>query len=64
MKRKHFYTIFIILISFWIVLSMGCGNTTVGQLKNEYGVLLEGGAFEEGSLLVSNEVSLNTDEQC
>ena len=34
-----------------------CGDKTVEQLQNELGALLEGGNFEEGSVLNVNDIT-------
>ena len=39
-----------------------CGNVTVEQLQNELGALLEGGNFEEGSILNLNEIEITAEK--
>ena len=52
------------LITLTIVMSVmlcfglaSCGDKTVDQLQNELGALLEGGNFEEGSVLNLNDIT-------
>ena len=61
MSKKQTFIIFLMIAVFSIIL-VGCGNKTVDQLENDYGIVVEGGSFEKGSLLVSNKVELNTTE--
>ena len=39
-----------------------CSESTVDQLTNELGALVEGGNFKEGSVLNLNEIKLTDDE--
>ncbi len=39
-----------------------CGDKTVEQLQNELGALLEGGNFEEGSILNLNEIDITAEK--
>ena len=58
MKRSLF-KIFSFIWSLILVFSLAaCGNVenTLESLRNEYGVVIEGGEFLEGSILVSNEI--------
>ena len=43
---------------------IGCGDKveTLDSLKNEYGIIVDGGEFEEGSVLVSNEIISSSEE--
>ena len=38
------------------------GSNTLETLKNEYGIVVDGGSFEKGSTLVSNEIVATTEE--
>lgn len=48
---------FVLCISF-----AACDGETLESLKNEYGILVEGGGFKEGSTLVSKVIELVSDE--
>lgn len=62
MIKKHTFILFLMIIALFTITLVGCGDKTVDQLENEYGIVVEGGEFEEGSKLVSNLVDLNTNE--
>ena len=53
--------ILIIVFSFFIA---ACKeeSSTLDSLKNEYGIIVEGGEFEEGSTLVSSEITITSKE--
>lgn len=63
--KKSLFKIFSFVWSFILVFSLtSCGNVenTLETLQNEYGVIVEGGDFLEGSILVSNEVLTSSEE--
>ena len=65
MKKKFLLaTIFILLIAVLAFSFTACNKkgNTLESLQNEYGIIVEGGSFEEGSALVSNGISANTEE--
>lgn len=39
-----------------------CNDVTLDKLQNEYGIVIDGGGFEKGSALVSNEIAASTEE--
>ena len=53
--------ILIIVVSFFIA---ACKeeSSTLDSLENEYGIIVEGGGFEEGSTLVSSEITITSKE--
>ena len=64
MKRKFGLILTLVLISV-LAFSLTACNKEVGTLesiKNEYGVVVEGGGFKEGSTLVSEEIGATTEE--
>ena len=60
---KSFVFLFLLMIAFSFVLT-ACNDQPVilDSLQNEYGVVIEGGKFEEGSTLVTNSVTTTSDE--
>ena len=52
----------------WIIVFVfaftACSNevNTLDSLQNEYGIVIEGGDFEEGSILISDEIDVTTEE--
>ena len=64
--KKNFKSLaflFLMIITFSFVLT-ACNDQPVilDSLQNEYGVVIEGGKFEEGSTLVTNSVTTTSDE--
>ena len=64
--KKNFKSLaflFLMMITFSFVLT-ACNDQPVilDSLQNEYGVVIEGGKFEEGSTLVTNSVTTTSDE--
>ena len=55
--------IFLIILTFSFVLT-ACTEqpVTIDSLKNDYGVVIEGGEFEEGSTLITNSVTIDSNE--
>ena len=65
MKKSNLLSIlFFILMLIMTVTLIGCGDKveTLDSLKNEYGIIVDGGEFEEGSVLVSNEIVSSSEE--
>ena len=65
MKKSNLLSIlFFILMLIMTVTLIGCGDKveTLDSLKNEYGIIVDGGEFEEGSVLVSNEIISSSEE--
>lgn len=63
MKKNFRSLVFLMMITFSFVLT-ACNDQPVilDSLQNEYGVVIEGGKFEEGSTLVTNSVTTTSDE--
>ncbi|MBQ4570877.1 MAG: hypothetical protein IJB21_04220 [Bacilli bacterium] len=63
MKKNFKSLVFLMMIAFSFVLT-ACNDQPVilDSLQNEYGVVIEGGKFEEGSTLVTNSVTTTSDE--
>ena len=65
MKKKVLLaTIFLLLITVFAFSLTACNKEvgTLESLQNEYGIVVEGGSFEEGSTLVSNEILATAEE--
>ena len=64
MKKSLLVTIFVLLIAALAFSLSACNKdgNTLETLKNEYGIVVDGGNFEEGSTLVSNEILAATEE--
>ena len=60
---KSLVFLFLMMLTFSFVLT-ACNDQPVilDSLQNEYGVVIEGGKFEEGSTLVTNSVTTTSDE--
>lgn len=54
----------ILMIVMFLGISMltACNDVTLDKLQNEYGIVIDGGGFEEGSTLVSNEIATDAEE--
>jgi len=63
-KKSLFVTIILLLIAIFTFSLTACdgGNNTLESITNEYGIVVDGGGFEEGSTLVSNEIVATTEE--
>ena len=63
MKKNFKSLVFLMMIAFSFVVT-ACNDQPVilDSLQNEYGVVIEGGKFEEGSTLVTNSVTTTSDE--
>ena len=64
MKRKFDLILTLVLISVLAFSLTACnkGADTLESIKNEYGVVVEGGGFKEGSTLVTNEIKASAEE--
>jgi len=65
MKNKSLLVaLSLFLISVFVFSFTACNNevNTLASLQNEYGIVVDGGNFEEGSALVSNKIALTTEE--
>lgn len=54
--------ILMILMLLGISMLTACNDVSLDKLQNEYGIVIDGGGFEEGSTLVSNEIAISTEE--
>ena len=64
MRKKSLLIVFYILIVFCFAIFLtSCNESTVEELINDYGIMLEGGSFEDGSILVSEEIKFNTAQE-
>jgi len=63
-KKPLLVTILLLLIAVFAFSLTACNNEvgTLESLQNEYGIVVDGGSFEEGSTLVSNEILATTEE--
>ena len=63
-KKSLLVTIILLLIAVFAFSLTACNNEvdTLESLQNEYGIVVDGGSFEEGSTLVSNEIVATTEE--
>ena len=63
-KRLSLLCLLLAVITVFAFSLTACNNEvgTLETLKNEYGIVVEGGSFEEGSALVSNEIAATTEE--
>ena len=63
-KKSLLVTMLLILIAVFSFSLTACDKEveTLKSLENEYGIVVEGGSFEEGSTLVSNEILATAEE--
>ena len=63
-KRTLFSILTLVLVAVFAFSLTACNKEagTLESLQNEYGIVVDGGSFEEGSTLVSNEIVANTEE--
>ena len=54
--------ILMIVMLLGISMLTACNDVSLDKLQNEYGIVIDGGGFEEGSTLVSNEIAVSTEE--
>lgn len=75
MKRRSLLSLFIVVLTIAVLLFAftackkdsdngggGSAGTTIDNLDNAYGATLEGGAFPEGSILVTTPIDVESDE--
>lgn len=67
MKRRFLFSILIAMLTLVFALSLltACDEdvqTTIDNLVNEYGAMVEGGSFPEGSVLISTPIDETSDE--
>lgn len=67
MKKRFLFSILIVTLIFVLAFSLltACDedvHTTINNLVNEYGAMVEGGAFPDGSLLISTPIDGTSDE--
>ena len=64
MKKSLLTIISFVFIALFTFTLIGCRNevVTLDSLKNEYGVEVNGGGFEEGSTLISNEIATTSEK--
>lgn len=61
--KKLLQTIIVLILTLVCCISFAaCGEVTHEQLKNDYGILIEGGGFKDGSKLVSEVIALTSEE--
>ena len=63
-KRTLFSILTLVLVAVFAFSLTACDKNvdTLELLQNEYGIVVDGGSFEEGSTLVSNEILAATEE--
>lgn len=63
-NTRNIFIGLILMIVMLLGISMltACNDVTLDKLQNEYGIVVEGGDFEEGSTLVSNNIAASTEE--
>ena len=63
-KRTLFSILTLVLVAVFAFSLTACNKKvdTLELLQNEYGIVVDGGSFEEGSTLVSNEILAATEE--
>lgn len=62
-KRSIFIGLILMIVTLLgISMLTACGGVKLDKLQSEYGVVIEGGDFEEGSTLISNEIAASTEE--
>ncbi|MBR2969304.1 MAG: hypothetical protein IKC36_05625 [Clostridia bacterium] len=63
-KRTLLSVLLFVLTAFFAFACVACdkGGSTLESLKNEHGFVAQGGGFEEGAVLVSEEIEASTEE--
>ena len=63
-NTRNIFVGVILMIVMLLGISMltACNDVTLDKLQNEYGIVIDGGGFEEGSTLVSNEIATDAEE--
>ena len=62
MKKKTLLTTILLIVIAVFAFSLTACDKEVEMLENEYGIVVDGGGFEEGSTLVSNEIAATSEE--
>ena len=63
-KRSLLSALLLTLVALFAFSSVACDKEiqTLKSLQNEYGIVVDGGSFEEGSSLISNSISTTAEE--
>lgn len=63
-NTRNIFVGVILMIVMLLGISMltACNDVTLDKLQNGFGVVIDGGGFEEGSTLVSNEIATDAEE--
>ena len=63
-KRSLLSVLLLTLVALFAFSSVACDKEiqTLKSLQNEYGIVVDGGGFEEGSSLISNSISTTAEE--
>ena len=61
MKKLSLLTLLLLLTSIFSLCLISCGDKTLETLQNELGIVLDGGGFEEGSVLNADEIDLTSE---
>ncbi len=63
-RKRGIFIGLILMMVMLLGISMltACNDVTLDKLQNEYGIVVDGGGFEKGSTLVSNEIAASTEE--
>ena len=63
-KKSLFVTIILLLIAIFAFSLTACDKEviTLKSLQNEYGIVVDGGSFEKGTTLISNEILATAEE--
>ena len=56
MRKNLTIKVLLVMFAFFSLCLSGCENVTINELRSEHGIIVEGGSFEEGSILVSKEI--------
>ena len=65
MKKRALWSIMLLLliaVSEFSLAACDLMGGTLESLQSEYGIVVDGGEFEKGSTLVSNEIGMTTEE--
>ena len=62
MKKKSLFATMLVLLIAVFAFSFTACDKKVETLQNEYGAVVEGGGFEKGSVLITNEIKADSTE--
>lgn len=62
MKKKSLFATMLVLLIAVFAFSFTACDKKVETLQNEYGAVVEGGGFEKGSVLITNEIKVDSTE--